>query len=140
MTQNFPPNPEKHPLEIVFTDSLGEMPFILMESKEFVKLIKLLNVNVIYSAFNGKKIQDDFLYLINNGIIFVPHSGDLEALEEYLGVSQEEFPDLFSFLRAKRLGIQNYKIFQEFKESDYFGDERSNFEEYLASKSNAEKE
>jgi len=126
---------------IIFTDSLGEMEFISMESNQFIELVKLLNIQVLFSAYNGIIINDDFLYLIHDGIIFVPHSGNIEVLESFFNIRERGgFLDLFSFLAAKRIEIDNYNEFKEFKNSKYFGNERSNFLEFLEAKKNTRDE
>ena len=69
--------------------------------------------------------------MIHNGIIFVPHSGNTEALDEFLEVKECGFKDLFTYLSAFKLGICDNEVYEAFKNSEYFGYERANFDEYL---------
>ena len=120
---------------IIFSDSLGEMEFIIMPTREFVKMITLLEIKVVFSAYNGIVMNDDFFYLIYDGIIFVPHTGNTEPLEKLFKIEEEGgFPDFFSYLAARRIEVDSYTDYKEFKNSENFGYERSNFEEFLASK------
>ncbi|MHA1150762.1 MAG: hypothetical protein ACTSR8_21280 [Promethearchaeota archaeon] len=120
--------------EIIFTDSLGELDFISMDGSEFVKLAKLLDAKVLYSSFDGRNISDDFLFLINNGIIFVPHSGNTEPLEEYLKIRECGFKDLFTYLAAMRIRVCDYTEYKEFKNSEFFGFELANIQEFREAK------
>jgi len=117
---------------LLFTDSLGEMDFIIMSSKEFIRLIKELEIRIVFSSYNGIVMNDDFLYLIYDGIIFVPHSGNVEEIEKFFNINENGgFPDFFTYLAAKRIEVNEYSDWQDFKKSPYFGYERSNYCEYL---------
>ena len=120
---------------IIYSDSLGEMDFIIMSSKEFVRMIKELDIRVLFSSYNGMVMNDDFLYLIYDGIIFVPHSGNVEELEKLFDIKEDgNFPDFFTYLSAKRIEVNDYSEYDDFKKSPYFGYERSNYCEYLDAK------
>ncbi|MHA1275001.1 MAG: hypothetical protein ACTSVV_08300 [Promethearchaeota archaeon] len=125
---------DKNQIRIIFTDSLGEMDFISMPGSEFVKLANQLGTNILFSAYDGRNIGDDYLYMIYQGIIFVPRQGDTEELEQYLGVDRSEFPDLYNWLLAQKFGASNYQELKEFKESEFFGDDKNAFINFLEAK------
>ena len=120
---------------ILFTDSLSDMDFIIMSSKEFVRMITELKIKVIFSSYNRMVMNDDFLYLIYDGIIFVPHSGNVEEIEKFFNIEEDGgFPDFFTYLAAKRIEVEDYSDYSEFKKSPFFGYDRSNYCEYLDAK------
>ena len=124
---------------ILFTDSLSDMDFIIMSSKEFVRMITELKIKVIFSSYNRMVMNDDFLYLIYDGIIFVPHSGNVEEIEKFFNIEEDGgFPDFFTYLAAKRIEVEDYSDYSEFKKSPFFGYDRSNYCEYLDAKKTGE--
>ncbi len=124
--------------KIIFTDPIPEVleGKIHLTNEQFIKLVLNDRMNVIFCYFTDPNRTNHDLYIVEEGIFFITvrDRDNYKDFADFYNIQEGGFPTFNQYLEAYKYGISNFKEYQEFKNSKFFGTSQSPYQDFLEGK------